>query len=254
MHIRIFLTSCFLFTTLSISGQTPLPIKRFLTPSFMQGASFSILAKEVQTGTILFDYDSNRELTPASVMKTVTTATALDILGADYRYATRIEYDGELRQGILNGNIYINGSGDPTLGSAYLDSDKDSVIHLWISSIHNAGIRQINGSVIADEQQFDTEGVSMKWLREDLGSYYGQGSYGLSIFDNLYKLDIQTGAPGTTPVILGCVPEMPLLSFRNHLVTAPVHSDSCFIIGSPFSNERTLYGVVPANRQRFSLE
>lgn len=254
MYPRIFIVFFLFLSAFFVDGQTPFPIKRFLTPSFMQGASFSIMAKEVQTGTVLYDYDSNRELIPASVMKTITTATALDILGGSYRYETRVEYDGSLTDGILNGNIYIHGSGDPTLGSSYLKSDKDSVIRLWISEVHKAGIRQINGSVIADEQCFDAEGVSMKWMREDLGSYYGQGSYGLSVFDNLYRIDFLTGAPGTSPVILDCTPQIPGLSFRNYLKAASVFSDSCYIVGSPFSGERSLFGIIPAHRKRFSLE
>lgn len=63
--------------------------------------------------------------------------------------------------------------------------------------LEKVGIHKIQGAVIADESIFDTEGTSFKWVGEDMGSYYGAGSYGLCVFDNLYKLGLQTGAPGS---------------------------------------------------------
>lgn len=61
-------------------------------------------------------------------MKTVTSATALELLGEDYRFETTVEYDGELRpDGILEGNLYIRGSGDPTLNSSESRTPKDSM-------------------------------------------------------------------------------------------------------------------------------
>ena len=81
-------------------------IERFLQAPYMQGASFSLLVKEVESGKTVYSYDPERLLTPASVLKTVTTATALEVLGADYRYPTVLEYDGTVRDGVLQGNLY----------------------------------------------------------------------------------------------------------------------------------------------------
>lgn len=107
-----FLISCLY---LSVGAQTPQPIKQFLRKPYMEGASFSLIVKEVNSGETVFAYDTIRQLTPASVMKTVTTATALEILGEDYRFPTTLEYDGSIENGLLKGNLYIKGSGDPFL-------------------------------------------------------------------------------------------------------------------------------------------
>ena len=80
----------------------------------MEGASFSLIVKDVHNGETVFAYDTLRQLTPASVMKTVTTATALEILGEDYRFPTTLEYDGSIENGLLKGNLYIKGSGART--------------------------------------------------------------------------------------------------------------------------------------------
>ena len=138
----------------------------------MRGASFSLLIKETESGRVVCAYDTLRQLTPASVMKLVTTATALELIGEDYRYPTRITYDGHIEDGMLRGNLYIEGSGDPSLGSAFIDEEPEAFARDWIEAIRRTGIRRVTGSVVADASLFDTEGLSLKWAREDLGSYY----------------------------------------------------------------------------------
>ncbi|MDR2140084.1 MAG: D-alanyl-D-alanine carboxypeptidase/D-alanyl-D-alanine-endopeptidase [Tannerella sp.] len=237
-----------------MQAQMPAPLKRFLEKPALKGASVSFTVREVASGRELLRYDAEREVTPASVLKTVTTASALAILGEDFRFETSLLYDGEIRDGVLNGNLYIYGTGDPTLNSSELHTAKDSLLDLWAAAVKRAGIRRIAGRVIADESIFDTEGVSMKWMREDLGNYYGQGSYGLNIFDNQYALYLHTDAAGAPPSLSRCEPAMPFLIFHNYLKAAPVLKDSCCITGFPFSNDRYLYGVVPKRQGRIRIK
>ena len=243
-----------LFFFIFVDAQTPPAIERFLGASYMKGASFSFMVKDIQQDSVIHCYDANREVIPASVLKLVTTATALEIFGEQFRFETAIAYDGQIKDSTLHGNLYIIGSGDPTLGSSEMGTDKDQTIRAWITAIKKAGIRKITGSVIADESIFDFEGVSMKWMREDLGSYYGQGSYGLNVFDNRYTLFLQTEAPDSKPVILKSEPEIPSLLFHNYLTTTKTERDSSYIIGLPYINERYLYGVVPPYRKELQLK
>jgi D-alanyl-D-alanine carboxypeptidase/D-alanyl-D-alanine-endopeptidase (penicillin-binding protein 4) len=249
--------SGFMLYVLFVSGspaQTNPAVQRFLSPSYMTGASVSICVGEIGTDSTLYGYDTDREVIPASVMKIVTTAAALEILGENYRFETAILYDGNIENGVLNGNLYIRGSGDPSLGSRESGGDRDIALKDWINAVKQKNIAKINGAVIADESIFDTEGVSMKWMREDLGSYYGQGCYGLNYFDNRYALYLKTGQAGTKPEITGTEPDMNKLIFKNYLKSRKVGSDSIYIVGFPYSNERYLYGVVPADRSRLKLE
>lgn len=256
--LYIFLTLC-VFSQLM--AQTPQPIKQLLNTPYMKGATFSLMVKEVQNGKTVFSYDTDREVSPASVLKTVATATALELLGEDYRFPTTLEYTGTIDNGILNGNLYIKGSGDPSLGSAHFAPDRNTYtpaqnkfIPEWITALKKAGIKKINGAVISDESIFDTEGSSIKWLREDMGNYYAPGSYGVSAFDNLYKLSLKTGAAGSRPVVKGTDPEISSLRFTNYLRAIPTSSDSAFIIGAPLSDERYLYGSLPANKETYILK
>ena len=246
---------CLLICLHLLAGaQTPAPVKWLLQAPYMRGASFSLIVKDVQEGRTVYSYDTDRLQSPASVLKTVATATALEILGEDYRYPTTLEYDGILENGTLEGNLYIKGSGDPSLGSSHFAPGQNKFLSTWIAALQKAGIKHITGSVISDESIFDTEGVSIKWLREDMGNYYAPGSYGISIFDNMYKLSLQTGAAGTRPVLKGTEPDIPFIRFKNYLKAAPVSSDSAYIIGAPLDDVRYLYGVLPANREAYVLK
>ena len=246
---------CLLLCLHLLAGaQTPAPVKWLLQAPYMRGASFSLVVKDVQEGRTVYSYDTDRLQSPASVLKTVATATALEILGEDYCYPTTLEYDGILESGTLEGNLYIKGSGDPSLGSSHFAPGQNKFLSTWIAALQKAGIKHITGSVISDESIFDTEGVSIKWLREDMGNYYAPGSYGISIFDNMYKLSLQTGAAGTRPVLKGTEPDIPFIRFKNYLKAAPVSSDSAYIIGAPLDDVRYLYGVLPANREAYVLK
>lgn len=237
---------------LQLRAEEPLPIRRLLKASYMKGATFSIVVKDVREGTTLYSYDAEREVTPASVLKTVTVATALDMLGSEYRYATTPEYDGSIREGVLNGNLYVRGGGDPSLGSSYFAPESSAFVAEWIDALKKAGVHEITGAVVADERIFDTEGVSPKWLREDIGNYYAPGSYGLSVFDNKYTLTLKTGTAGTRPEIVGTDPEITSLRFTNRLKTAS--RDSAYILGEPLRCERVLTGSVPAGRESYTLK
>lgn len=258
-------TICFFLFLCGFYGLTaqtvPLPVKQLLQLPCMKGASFSLVAKEVSTGKTVFAYDTLRQMTPASVMKMITTATALEVLGESYRFPTVVAYDGEIRDGVLQGNLYIKGSGDPSLGSSHFASDRsawtpeqNTFIPQWIEAVRKAGIRKIEGGIIADESVFDVEGTSLKWVQEDLGSYYGAGSYGISVFDNLYKLTVKPGAVGHRPSIGKSSPDVSFIRFHNYLTSANVRTDSTFIVGAPLADERYLYGVVPAGRESVTLK
>lgn len=249
LNMRLPITTfCALFLCVFGKSLSQTPVERFLSSSYLTGSSLSFLVKDMARDSVVFSYDADRELIPASVLKLVTTATALEILGEQFRFETSLLYSGVIRDSVLEGNLYVRGSGDPTLGSAAVGGDRDKILREWVKMIKRAGIRTIAGSVISDESIFDSEGVSMKWLREDMGNYYSQGSYGINIFDNHYTLFLRADPSVSTPEIIKTEPPMPMLRFYNYLLTNDINKDSMYITGFPFSNERYLYGTIPANR------
>lgn len=236
------------------TGAIPLPVKRFLALPCMQGATFGLSVKDLRTGKEVYAYDAGRQVTPASVMKTVTTATALEMLGKEYTFPTVLEYDGKIVNGVLEGNLYIRGSGDPTLGSRHLkDTPPCDFLKPWLEALRKAGIKEIKGAVVADESCFDQQGLSWKWVNEDLGSYYGAGSYGITVFDNNYTIRLQTGDSGSVPLIKQVQPRLEL-TFHNRLRCVSGKPAEYYISGAPFGNERYLLGTVPCKRESYLLK
>ena len=239
---------------MSANAQESQALKQFISSQEMRHASISCIVKELGYHQASVSYQADLRLTPASVMKTLTTATALELLGESYRYPTEIQYDGKIEEGgILDGNIYIKGHGDPTLGSSQFEPESKEFMQEWINAIRHAGIKRINGRIIADESIFDTEGISMKWLYEDLGSYYGTGCYGVNAFDNIYSLFLNSKGTGTLPRIVKCEPNVNI-SFHNYLKAKNISKDSTYIVGMPYVSERYLYGEIPANQTNYKLK
>jgi D-alanyl-D-alanine carboxypeptidase/D-alanyl-D-alanine-endopeptidase (penicillin-binding protein 4) len=184
-------TSCFLFLCLLLSGfqlagQTqPAALNIFLRSENLKHAAVSFEMIDLSTGKKIAAHNENMALTPASNMKMVTTATALEILGSSFYFETPLLSDGIIQNNTLEGNLYIKGAGDPTLGSEFLGDDKERFLKDWLTGIQQAGIQHIAGNIIVLDQLYGYEGVSPKWLVEDLGNYYAPGIYGISVFDNM---------------------------------------------------------------------
>ena len=83
---------------------------------------------------------------PASLMKLVTTSAALDVLGPAFTWRTPVYVDGVWRDGVLQGHVYVQGSGDPKLG----------VEQLWLlmRRLQGLGIRKIQGDIVLDRSAF----------------------------------------------------------------------------------------------------
>ena len=230
-------------------------VDNFVRTKGLQSASIGINVIDLTTGKSVASYNKNKSLIPASVMKLLTTSTALELYGPDHQIPTLLQYAGEIDStGVLWGDVYIKGGGDPTLGSEHINRNKNDFFTECVSAVVRAGIKKINGRIIADETCFDFEGISFKWLWEDLGIYYGAGSYGISIYDNTYRLFIRTEMPGSKPQILKTEPNMDDIVFLNYLETADGIEDDSYICGIPYSYERWLSGSVPANKPEFIIK
>ena len=95
-------------------------------------------------GKTLAEIESDNMILPASNMKLISTGAAMHRLGPDYRYATRIAHDGQIENGILKGNLYIIGAGDPTTGSKdSIATPLTQVFAQWEKLVRDAGIKRI---------------------------------------------------------------------------------------------------------------
>lgn len=223
----------------------------------LQSANWSVCVRDMNNGSILTEYQSRKSLSTASTMKAFTTATALSVLGSDFRFKTVLEIDGNLTSdGVLQGNLYIRGEGDPTLGSDRFGEKFElvSLMHVWANLIKTAGIKRIDGHVIGDATSFSSQLTPGKWSWEDMGNYYGAGAAGLNIHENYYRLDFQSGPKtGDATKVMRTEPNMTNIVFINE-VSSRGSSDNAYIFGSPYTNIRYLRGTIPPGRSRFSIK
>lgn len=109
---------------------------------------------QYEDGETIYEKNSDKKFIPASTLKIITTAASLNKLGPDYRYKTDISTDGEIVNGVIEGNLIIHGTADPKL-SGYFDSEIDLVVKAWVDTLESLGIRKIEGSVFLDNTYFD---------------------------------------------------------------------------------------------------
>ncbi len=257
MIVFVFLGFVLLFSQSStsmedfVSAQKQSPV--------LKHAQWALYAEYVDTGEQLLNINSDFSLVPASCLKLFTTAAALDILSPEFKFATKLYYSGEInKDGVLNGNLYIRGGGDPTLGSGRVHDalTLDKLMQSWVQEVKKAGIKTINGSVIADDHLFPGAHIPGNWLWIDLGNYYGAGVSALSIHDNLYRLYLEAGNKKGDPVrVLHTEPEITGLKFDNQLRTGPRGSgDQAYIYRAPGSYQAILRGTIPAGETAFSIK
>lgn len=217
------------------------------TACALESAVISYKMVDLATGSVVAERNGSKCATPASITKLITTATALELLGADFTFDTQIEIDGTLlSDGTLDGNLLIRGGADPTLGSIFL-GDRNFISH-FASAVQRYGIRKITGNVIANAACLDHCPVPLKWSWEDIGMHYGAGAYGLSAFDNTSIVTLRSGAPGTTPEIMSIWPELPNMRTINEVCVPTVPNDSVVVLNAPYSGQRILQGCISPNR------
>ena len=158
-------------------------VERFINHRAIDPASVAVMMINLSDGSVMESYNADMPLIPASVMKSVTIATLIEKTGIDYRYHTRLYAAGNIHKGVLDGNLIIDGGGDPSLNSSVEPITEDFVAEC-LGAIKNAGIKRITGRIIADEDIFPGPAVPPSWMKADLAHAYGTGCHGLNFENN----------------------------------------------------------------------
>ncbi len=197
-------------------------------------------------------YQIDTGLIPASTMKAITTATANEVLGSDFRFKTELQTAGSLDDdGTLTGHLVIRGGGDPTLGS----SNISSTFSKWQAALREAGIKKIEGSIVGDATIYDSQLVPDTWQYNDFGNYYGAGASGLTFHQNLFYCSFRTGSAGARAHLNGTDPRLPEINFINEMRAGSSGSgDEGYIYGTPYGKTFYLRGTVPAGRSAFTIK
>jgi D-alanyl-D-alanine carboxypeptidase/D-alanyl-D-alanine-endopeptidase (penicillin-binding protein 4) len=180
----------------------PDPLVELRTQPF-SGAQWGILAVDLATGDTLLARDADRRLIPASTMKLLTAATALEELGPDFRWETGlwviVPTGGP--EGVLNGDVVVTASGDPTLSSRWWTASTDPLDTL-AAMFETLRIRQVTGSLVIDASAIDSTGARPSWMIEDVGVAAGAAGGAFALEEGETRVEVRGGfSPGEAAAV-----------------------------------------------------
>lgn len=199
-------------------------------------SSIGIYIKNIGADTVVFESDADRDLAPASILKSFTSASALSLLGRDYQFKTTVKLQGSKSQnsGKWNGNIVIVPSGDPTLESSHFEKNKgfcDSIV----ANIKKLGITEISGSINVREKMTEPGPVT-QWEIDDVAWSYGAGLYDFNYKDNVFSVATasKTSKPYVPNLNITTVPTSGSID-----VVRGIYSNNLYIYGNALSDAKT---------------
>ncbi|WP_246231606.1 D-alanyl-D-alanine carboxypeptidase/D-alanyl-D-alanine endopeptidase [Sporosarcina jiandibaonis] len=151
-------------------------INKVLKDARLEGTTTSISIRNAADGKILYTNLGDTRVHPASLMKLLTGAAALETLGLEHAFKTELYTDGKIKNGELQGNLYIKGLGDPTL-------TKDDLI-LFATELKEKGIHSIAGNLFGDDTWYDDDRLSQDLNWSDEPYYSGAQVSALTLSPN----------------------------------------------------------------------
>ncbi len=207
----------------------------------MENGLVSFTVYNAKTGEVVFSDQGALGLAPASTLKNITAATALSVLGADYRFKTTLLTNGFVDEnGTLQGDLIIKGSGDPTLGSARYEETKEQVIlEKWAQALKDKGIKAIQGRIIGDDMLYAGYVAPDGWPWADMGNYYGAGVSALNWRENAFGVNFKPGnKEGDATTISSTTADVSYLNIINEVTTGKRGSgDQVYAYAAPYSSK-----------------
>jgi D-alanyl-D-alanine carboxypeptidase/D-alanyl-D-alanine-endopeptidase (penicillin-binding protein 4) len=164
-------------------------------------ARWGVLVRSLDTGETLFEIEPEAPLVPASNVKLLTSAAALNILGPDYRFITYVLSDGVIADGVLHGDLVLYGTGDPGISDRFYRRD-DDVIQRLLDQLAERGIHTIAGDVVADASFFPGPLRPPGWESRDLNEHFTAAVSALSYNENVVSFRIAAGPVGLPPQVM----------------------------------------------------
>lgn len=248
-HWGITLFLCFL--SIGGWGQSSVALQQLLQTPGLEHAAVGIAVKRVADGQPLVVHQADMALTPASVTKLFPTFFALQQKGSRFRYQTKVVYTGEIKEGILTGDVVILAGGDPTLDSRYFPGH--SLLEKLVVSLRKAGVCRIAGNIRVEGTRGGTN-VPGSWLWEDVSNYYAALYLPFNYRDNTCSFCFQTGGAGTAARLKAVEPPLPGIKIENQVTASVDGGDRTWVYGGPYSSVLCIRGTLPQNRSVFKVK
>ncbi len=180
---------------------------------------WGISVRSLATGKTLFRVNEEKLFTPASTMKLFTTAVALIRLGPDFSYVTNLYAGGPVEDGVLKGDLFLRGSGDPTISESF-QAGATSVFEAWADGLKRQGIQEVRGDLVGDRSLFDEADLGRGWAWDDELTSYSARISAVSFNDNCFEVTLSPGKRRGEPAGIRISPETAYVKIGNHVVTS----------------------------------
>ncbi|HZH34886.1 MAG TPA: D-alanyl-D-alanine carboxypeptidase/D-alanyl-D-alanine-endopeptidase, partial [Pyrinomonadaceae bacterium] len=192
-------------------------IDRIIDESEFRSAQWGVFVASLKDGRVLTARDAQKLFNPASTQKVMTTAVALDRLGADFRWRTSAVAETEIdANGNLNGDLILYGRGAP-------DFDEKRLAEL-VAQLKQKGLRSVSGGVIGDASFFRADALGDGWMWNEAQWYYGAEPSALSYSDNTVLVEVTPNEKIGEPASVKITPEAPFVKITNTAVTVEKES------------------------------
>lgn len=185
--------------------------------SVIPEVKFGLSVRSVTTGEELLNVNADEYFTPASTMKTLSTATALHFLPLDYAPQTKVSLLGVQQRNVFTGEVNVRGEGDPNI-SARFYTDPLVMLYAMADSIRSLGIDTVRGRLVLDTSFFTPPWKPEHWRSDFFDYYYGAEVTPLQFNDNCTVIRIKPGAEDDT-VRVSVVPDVGYVKVLNKLIT-----------------------------------
>lgn len=181
---------------------------------------------------VWYEHEADSLLTPASNLKLLTTAAALQELGPDYVFKTEVFGSTALpTSGVLNGNLYLKGFGDPTLHTEDALQVQEGVSVEKIASwVKEQGIKRINGNLVMDESFFDQQRLGLGWAWDDESYDYNPTLGALALNRGTVMVEYQPGTEEGAEVKLNLLPKTSYVKVINEAKTVAAGEENTLAI------------------------
>lgn len=211
----------------------------------LAGADVGLVVRPVDGSEVLYRRGSDRRQQPASNAKLVTSAAALEVLGPDHRFSTTVHTAARRTGPVLNGDLYLRGTGDPTMLAADYAALADTVAA--------SGVRFVHGNLVADDTWFDDVRLGLSWAWDDEPFYYNAQVSALTAspdtdFDagSIIVRVLPGAAPGA-PARVETQPATDYVRIANSAVTGAPGSGSAVSVDREHGNNTIVVtGSIPA--------
>jgi len=218
----------------------------FNDPNF-SNAQWGVVIQSLETGEYFYKRNEDKLFIPASDLKLFTTATGLITLGSDYRFKTNIYMNGYIDGSILKGDVVVQGRGDPTISERFYDGNMLKVYNEWADSLLNAGIDEITGNIVGDDNAFDDVGLGAGWAWDYESNWFAASSSAICFNDNCVDITVTVNKKSHLPEVT-VSPDTKYVIILNKAVTVPKDSSTAIeTYREPGTNVITVFGTIRDN-------